>query len=638
MLRLHSLLAGAALASTLFAQRQLLLPDNHHLSKSQEKTQSPGSWWGTTIANGRRFQVLYEASHFTNPAVGVSNSILINELAFRGEDAEHNVGGQTYATVTVDVYKTALTTATMNTTTFLPNVTGSVLISSTSLATVTVLPSTGSCPNDYCIVLPLAATAVAFDPTGGAGPEVNLLVDLRWTGLAPSPTFSTPMIGIEDTTPDVAAVRGRGIFAATPTALTGTASTAPPVIRVGFAGSGGAPSLIPARVESYGAACGGAPSAFYQLFRHTENFDLAGTSLTLTPDVPPPAAPNFYIVAGGTTGVDPLGIAGAPVSTADDGTVPFALSGTLLFPGGSTNTVRPSTNGYVILDPTSTETGGDFSATLAEFLGSTTPNNYSRLAPCWHDFHAGRNLTTNPGSGLYARAVGGVDLITWNQVGSFDTTPGGNEVHTFQCAINTSTGVVEFRYGAMQTIGGDTLADVVTGGDIVSCLVGFSRGTIGTAASVDPQSRDLSIEVPFTTSIEGSASNMGLTAANTPAAVPPHYAGRMFPGQTVRWNVNNIPATSLGLIGVILLDAAASRPGLQLPGVTAPDCMLSTTTGATVWEVFIASGSTHTGANGFLVPPGFSGVDLHAQAVILFGGPNIIAVASNALKHTVGLQ
>jgi hypothetical protein len=80
---------------------------------------------------------------------------------------------------------------------------------------------------------------------------------------------------------------------------------------------------------------------------------------------------------------------------------------------------------------------------------------------------------------------------------------------------------------------------------------------------------------------------------------------------------------------------------LHLPSITAPGCMLSTTTGATLWEPFMVTGGFYLGLNGFFVPPGFSGVELHAQAIVLgglSGGPDLISVASNALKHTVGLQ
>ncbi len=317
---------------------------------------------------------------------------------------------------------------------------------------------------------------------------------------------------------------------------------------------------------------------------------------------------------------------GAPDTTGDDTTYMHALPGAFDFPGGSTGTIRPCTNAYIILDPANAETVGDFTATVDEFLGVTAANNYPRLAPDWYDFHAGRNLVTHPGSGLYARNVGPVCLVTWFNVGSFDTVAAGNEVHTLQAAIDTATGVVEFRYGPMQQIGG--------GG-----LVGFTRGRIGNLPSVNPQSRDLSIERPFRTRVEGLTSNVVQTVVNAPAAAPPHYEGRMFPGQVIRWNAANVPAGTL--LGVQLLDVVATRPGLQVPGITAPGCMLSTSNAALLWEVFLFPGPAVAGTVPFAVPPGFSGVDLFAQFVVLdglFGGPDLITSASNALRHTIGLQ
>jgi hypothetical protein len=59
-----------------------------------------------------------------------------------------------------------------------------------------------------------------------------------------------------------------------------------------------------------------------------------------------------------------------------------------------------------------------------------------------------------------------------------------------------------------------------------------------------------------------------------------------------------------------------------------------------IWELYVFPGASLTGTTAFLVPPGFSGVELYAQFVTLdlFGGPSLIPAASNAIKHTVGLD
>jgi hypothetical protein len=436
--------------------------------------------------------------------------------------------------------------------------------------------------------------------------------------------------------------------------LVGTATDLPPVLLIRFVspGPGGYPALIPARDERYGAACGGATSTFYQLFAHDEYFDLKDpgqvdlmSGLRLTPNAYP--GPSFYIVTGGAAPVDVLnGVVGVPISVADDATVPFAPIPPFQYPGGpvgGTTAIRPSTNGYVILDPASTEVSSDFSPTVAEWLG-TPATNLARVAPFWHDFSPNKNTIIDPLSGLYAviNAFNPAEvLITWYRVGRFNSVAQqGQEYHTMQCSLNSATGVIEFRYGPMDQIWGDTFTAGVTGG--TAGITGFTRGSIGGVPSKDPQSRDLSIERPFRTQVEGATGHMGNTVVATPVVEGPVYMGRAFYGQTLKWNANNVPAGSL--LGVQLIDIAASRPGIMAAFLTAPGCMLSTTPGAILWEVTVFPPASVTGTVGFTVPigwPGFLGFDLYAQYVVLDGlfipGP-LITVASNAVHNTIGLQ
>jgi hypothetical protein len=207
--------------------------------------------------------------------------------------------------------------------------------------------------------------------------------------------------------------------------------------------------------------------------------------------------------------------------------------------------------------------------------------------------------------------------------------------YTFQCVLYESTGVVEYRYGPMMPFVAHWTATALA----MHAVVGFTRGRIGATPSVDPQSRDLSLEVPFSTSPEGSAGNMGQVAVAAPDAGGSVYGGRLFGGQSVTWNAVNVPVGSV--IGVQLLDVAATRPGLSLPGITAPGCMLSTSPGALLWEITVLPPSTVVGTVPLVVPHGFEGTNIYAQYVVLdglLGGPNLITVASNAIKHTIGLD
>jgi hypothetical protein len=640
------LLALASLAGALSAQN-LTLPDNHNLSEVQTASSGSTAYFGTAA---RRFQILYDASHFTN--AGVTAPITLTELAFRGEDGEANKGGQTYTGITINVYSTSLNSSAALSTTFATNVlpTTTTLLGTTVIPTLTLPPSLGTTPSNYMWQLPVTGIL----PLDTASAQPNLLVDISYLGytanIGTPPVPNTNVPAIQDTTGTTAQIRGRALTAAGAAALTGTGTANPAIMRVAFTGNGGYAALTPARVESIGAGCGGSPSGFYELHRHTQTYDLSSpgqvdglSGLRLIPDVYP--GTTRYTVVGGASPVDLVnGVTGVADNTGDDAAFPFTLPASFDYPGGTTTVIRPCTNGYIWLDPAQTATGGDFSCTLVEWLGNAAA--MARFAPCWHDFHAGRNTVSNPGSGLYARNVGSVCLVTWNEVGSFDVTTGDNEKHTFQCAIDTATGIVEFRYGAMTTITADTLDDGVLFGnpDFMNCITGFTRGQVGGVPSVDPQSRDLSIERPFSTMIEGTTSNMGLTAVSTPAPAPAHYPGRMHGGQAISWNTNNVPAGAL--LGVLVVDVVASRPGLAGPGlVTAQNCRISTSLNPLLAQIDLNPAASVTGTFSILVPggynPGLVGFQITAQYLILdelFTGPDIVTEASNGLLHTVGLQ
>ncbi len=658
-----SMLVLTGAMSTLAAQ-SVLCPDNHHFSESAIQAQPLGStnWWGTT-AGGRRMMILYDASHFTAKA-GVAGPILITNLMFRGEDAERNTGGQTFSGITVHVYKTTLTSATMaSTTVFASNITAvgttSLMPGGTPFAHPNIVcpASLGTTPNNDIWNLDLSgAGLLPFDPTDVAG-GANLLVDIAWTGYANGPAIppsatSVPAIPTNDTTAHGAGVRGRGIYAASPTATSGTSSAAPPTMRVDFLGGGGS-TLQPATTERFGASCGGSASTFYQLFVQGQAFDLANTSLSLIPDVPPPAAPNFYIVVAGTAAPDVTKVNAAPNSTTDDAVLAATslgfTSGPFRYPGGSTTQIRPATNGFIWLDPAMTAT--DFSPTLGEFLGSSA-NLTARLCPFWRDFDPGENTVSHPNSGLHmfvdtsGGAGNAVCYVTWLNVSEFNVVQGvgGQSASTMQCVIHEATGIVEYRYGSM-SIGTGSGGGAVE----VQGFVGFTRGRITSGppvvASVDPQSRNLSHETPFSTGPE-LAANVSFTAVSTPLAASAHYGARMFGGQSLTFNVGNVPSAPVPfIIGAINLDLLATSPGIQFPGITAPGCMISTGASPLIlgWEIWVvpaAGPSSFTGTLPLVVSHSWYGSMIIGQAIGLdfSGGPNLVAWASNAVQWVVGLD
>ncbi len=630
MKRTCSTLALLATTSIVPAQH-LLLPDDAHLTESNVVSAANGS--AAFFCNtGGRFQVLYEASHFVGTA-GVSGPIVITRIRFRGEDSESNFGGQIFSGVTIQLGSTALTATGMSTTFASNRATATTTLGPLGTTNVTMLPSLGTVPNNACVDIDLTAIGASFvyDPTSPT--RCNLLLDIT---LPATPSPASNLVPIQDTSGTVATIRGRAVSTSAPASTAGTAQN-PPVLSLEFTGQGGHVELIPARNESYGAACGGSPSSFYQLFPFSAAFDLAPGGLTLTPDQV--ASPAVYAVHAGAGAVDLSQLNATPDSTLDEGLVAHALGFLFHFPGGSTTTIRASTNGFLWLD--ATMMSADFSPTVLEFLGNTASAPCgARLAPFWHDFHAGRNTVTHANSGLHCKtdtAAGpghAICYVTWFQLGNFNTgTGGGHSVNTMQCVLDQATGRVEFRYGAMSVLTGGASSLLVNG------ITGFSRGRIGAVNSVDPQSRDLSLEVPFVTKVEGAASNLGLVAAATPVAGGAVYGGRAFPGQHLTWNANNVPPGSL--LGAQLLDVAATRPGFQLPPITAPGCRVSTSLDAVVWQTFLFPGASILGTVPLIVPPGLAGCELFAQFVVLDGliaGPDLVTAASNAIVHTFGLN
>ncbi len=639
MLRTLGSVAPFLFVATLLPAQQLVLPDNHHLCESATQLGNTGSanWW----RNGPgRFQILYQASHFLGTG-GVTGPVFLTRLRFRGEDGEPNLGGQNYAGVSVQLGSTSLTslstTFATNQTPALPNTTTMGLAGVTN---VTVAPSIGSTPNNWCIDIDLVAigAGIVFDPTG---PEPNLLIDIT-VPTAPNNPAPLYLVPIQDTTGGTPVVRGAGIYATSATAATGTASTAPPVVGIELAGAGGWPTLHPARNERYGAACGGACSTFYEGFLNGQAFDL-GAGLTLLPDSP--TAPSFYIVTGGAPPVDVTQLNAAPDSTVDDALVTHSLGFTHHYPGGSTTTIKACTNGFVWLDSAMTVT--TWTPQLSEMLGVST-NATARYMLFWMDLAAGRNTATNPNCGLHVKTDtsagpgNAVCYVTWFEtslyrVGSSGTGVGGHSVLTFQCAIHEATGIVEYRYGQMPAFVGNGSTTPA----VVPAVVGFTRGRLSSSpvlGSNDPQSRDLSVEVPFTTDIEGTRGHLGLTVTATPDVGGIYYGGRAFFGQSLTYGAVNVPPGAI--LGALLLDVQAARPGIQIPGITAAGCRISTSANPVVWQLYLSPGATITGTP-IPIAPGFEGYDMYAQIAVLDGlflGGDLVTVASNAMRHTFGLD
>jgi hypothetical protein len=613
MRKLASILSLAALASTLPAQ-QLLVPDSQNFANSGTTTAA----WPTSAAGGR-VQWCYDTTHWTN--AGITAPVTINRLRFRAADGVRNLGGQVFTGVTVQLgylntaapvlgdYNTMQTTYATN---------QGVMGPASAPLAITMAAVSGTVPNDYVVDIDLAANGAAFtyDPTTG----VDLLIDFTFPAGGPVPATNLVAQG----TSSVIGQRGRRCAGslAGPGALSAFAA----IILMDFGPADpGYTSRNGAHVESVGAPCGTTAQSFYQLFG-TETFDLRGnpaTSFLLVPDNN--AAPNFYSVTKGTNAPDlsakALG-AGAP-NTSDDGVVSETPGWQFNFPGGSTTTFSACTNGYVWLGSNTT---GDFSPTLAEFL-----NSMARFCVMWNDQHAGRNTTTHPGSGMYVFTDNqggpgtGRTTITWNQVGVFSNSIAGYVVNTFQLRLHEN-GNVEFRYGAMNGWGNASAS-----------LVGFSRGGTATVLAADPGSRDLSNEVPFSTQPEGAAGSLPLrlTVNSRPVLGLPA-------GINLIHTISNMPPATT-VQAYILFDWAQQTPGVPLP-LGPANCIVSLTAPVTWTTSGINPGATFTDA-GVLLPTGpipdaglWMGAVFYIQGITMeFDGVTISTKSTNTLKHTMGL-
>jgi hypothetical protein len=467
---------------------------------------------------------------------------------------------------------------------------------------VTVLPASGTVPNDYVVDIDLVALGAQwlYDPTIGT----DLLIDVSFT--APAPTTNL----VPFSSCPLPTARGRMVSTAA-AGPTGTISTAPATVLVDFAGPGGHAFQTPARVERYGAGCGQGLRSFYQDFQIAETFDLANRTLTLTPDNV--ATPTGYTVAAGSAPPDLTKVNVTPNSTGDEGLVTHALGFTFAWPGGSTSTIKASTNGFVWLDAAAT--GSDLSPTVLELLG--TNGEPARLAPCWYDFHCGRNTGTHPNSGLHvltdtsAGPGNAVCYVTWANIGVFNQNAvGGTSVSTMQCVLHEATGVAELRIGQMH----------VTSAQLA--ITGFSPGRVAGVTSMHPGPHDLSDELPFTTSPDGAVHALTHNAAARPVL-----------GAPFTLQAYNQPAGTV--VGALLAGFTPQVPAIAMAPL-APGCGASLfLPGMATVEAFVAPAGTVT-SSPLMIPHPFVGAQLFTQYAALDALGNVYT--SNGLRLTAGLN
>lgn len=586
-------LAGLVLLGTAAAQA-IVVPDNCNLIGPSITT----SAWRSTASH---FQLAYDSTNFT--AAGVTGPITITRLRFRARDGQPDAGGNVFSGVSVQLGACAVDHALMSST-FASN---RGAMGTTASTGFTVTPCGGGVPNDYVIDIDLAAigAAYAYDPTTGT----DLLIEISHN--APVPTTNLVTFAAGSTT--IATARGRMLTTSSLTATTGSV-LAPPVVEVGFTGPGGYATSQPARLERIGHCCGATFRSFYQDFQPSEPFDLANSSIVLTP-AGGPSSPS-YVVTTGTTPVDFTKLNATPNSIADNAVVPYPLGFTFNHPTGSTTSIGVCTEGFVWLDPAMTTI--DTTPSVAELLGISVAQT-ARVAPFWYPFNPGRNTATHPNAGLHMTTdfSGGpgnaVCYVTWNKVGLAITSPiSGLSVSDMQCVFYESSGAIEMRYGTMQVNSG-TLG-----------IVGYSPGRVGTAPSFHPGPRDLSAEVPLLTGPDTGAHGLSHGTLNQ---------ARPAIGTSITFQSYNQPANEV--IGLHCLDVAATEPSLHVPGLMAPGCGISMGPTFLISEVVVAPTGTWSSLP-FAIQPAWLGLQFYSQ--YFAADANLVFSSSNGLKLTVGLD
>ncbi|MEO6595032.1 MAG: hypothetical protein ABIP94_09805 [Planctomycetota bacterium] len=374
------------------------------------------------------------------------------------------------------------------------------------------------------------------------------------------------------------------------------------------------PATCRPRLERIGHCCGATFQSFYQDWQLSEQFDLANTSITLTPNSV--AAPTSYVVTAGTTAPDLTKVNATPNSIADTAVVSFPLGFTFTYVSGSTASIGACIDGFVWLDPAMTV--ADPTPTVAELIGSSVAQT-ARVAPFWFNFHAGRNTTTHPNAGLHVMTdtSGGpgnsVCYVTWYKVGlSAQTAIGGASVSDMQCVLHEATGAIEMQFGAMQ-VNSATLG-----------ITGFSPGRIGTVPSFHPGPRDLSSELPVATGPDSGAH--GLSHGTSMQARP-------IVGTSITFQSYNQPASAV--LGLMCFDTGSFQPSVHVPGLMARGCGISMSPTFLITEVVALPTGTWTSLP-LAIQTSWMGLQFYSQWFTT--DVNLLLSSSNALKLTVGLN
>lgn len=494
-------LATALLLTGSLAAQQLVLPEARYYTHSGSST----SAFATT---GFRFQSVYDGANFT--VQGTSGAITIQRVRFRAANSFVSPGGSVFGNVNVRLSSSPNDFASLSSSFAANRGLDEVLCFS---GAVTLAPCGGIVPNSWVVDISLQ-TPFSYDPARG---DLNIEVD----GSAPSSALNVPPFA---TTSGQSDERAACVTAAAASATVGTVSGFAPMALLDFTGTGGYPSWTKANSTNNGTGCYPTGRSFHQLFANLNLFDLAGSTLRLSPN----SSGGYDVLRTTAAAFRPHGPFG--LGMGDEQVVPCLLptgfGNGLVFPGGVASVLGVCSNGYIWL-------GNDLNADYSPSVTSLLANPTARLAPFWADLlpdalHDVFYDVDPSGTAVY---------VTYDNVPTFEI---GGAV-ALQVAI-ANTGVIEYRFGA------------IAGAPTTEVLTGFSPAN----GAIDPGTRDLSAMASFAT----SAPEM---PPLTLSANPPRI------GRSVTHTISNIPSTALlsaRMMGIV------PRPGLDLGSLGAPGCAL----------------------------------------------------------------
>jgi hypothetical protein len=327
----------------------------------------------------------------------------------------------------------------------------------------------------------------------------------------------------------------------------------------------------------FGQGCNNLFASFYE----SGPFDLSNTALQFIN-----TGTGYLVLPTASTWYTPTS---TPATFGDDVVVSFPLGWTLPYPGGVTNTLAVSSNGFV--NGGNNTASGCCAFNIGQFLGSTTAGTGPCWAALWHDLNPSAGGTVHLDS----------DPVTQTAYVTFTNVPqyGTSNLNTFQYAFSV-TGIVELRW--------QTCA-VTTAG------VGYSPAN----NNLDPGSMDI------------SAATTILTSATDTLPVSLDASARPVLGTTIQMNVGNIPPGAP--IAGLIYGLTKFSPGLPLAGIGMPGCFQYGSQEVTV--LLIAPGSTASAPFGVPNNPAFAGVHVVVQAAVFdpAGGHNTLgALSSNGVE------